>query len=73
MLISFNNLKGISCWNIAERILSKYGIVTLPGEPFGLVNEASLRLSYGNIRKIDIIEYSDLLMKAIKSVIEKKK
>ncbi len=68
MLISFKDLKGVSGWDIAERILSQYGIVTLPGELFGLVNEASLRLSYGNIRKIDI----KLLKKAMKSVIKER-
>ena len=72
MLISFNDLKGVSGWDIAERILKQYGVVSLPGEPFGLVNRASLRLSYGNIRKIDIIKHSDLLKKALKSVIEKR-
>jgi len=72
MLISFKDLMGVSGWDIAERILKQYGVVSLPGEPFGLVNRASLRLSYGNIRKIDLIKHSDLLMKAIKSIIEER-
>jgi aspartate/methionine/tyrosine aminotransferase len=66
----FINLKkeNRSGWEIAKILIEKYGISTVPGEPFGMEEKPYLRLSFGNLPPSIMEKASEILKNSLLSL-----
>ncbi|MCP2605564.1 aminotransferase class I/II-fold pyridoxal phosphate-dependent enzyme [Candidatus Aminicenantes bacterium AC-335-O07] len=54
-----------SGWEIAKILIDRYGLATVPGEPFGMREKAYLRLSFGNLPPHMMEKASEILKKSL--------